>query len=336
MNRSTSLFGGAVLTICCLALGSARPAQVPCVPLSSRPAGAARPIGTQGTRSVFIDFDGDTSWKHLITGGYADTVIVQRIFGRAGRDTVNDYETTRDLLRLVADTRPEMVVIVGLVYDSAFDPSEAGRKALDAASRDDIRRAREFWSALSKDERAVVGGWYLAREISNASDDGRAGVQRYLHKTAEGLPVAGGRVLIAPFFTPPTQSDPGTMGPAKTAAYFHDIVDGTRITDVAVQDGIGARNEHGQSCHWSRDSALSQSAVFMDSIGAAMDVRRHLWATVEMFGHSTDGDTGQVLRSRIARQLSQVPPTRPVVAFAYRECVATGYCAPRVAAPARP
>jgi hypothetical protein len=248
-----------------------------------------------------------------------DTLVIQHLVGRSAQDTFYNHE---EALALVREAPVGTTIFVGLVYDAEFDPLHATAEELQTAAVEDVQTATEFWDQIPESDRSRIGGWYVAREISNVAVDSTQAraVGRYLTHVARRLP-ARPRVLISPYFVPPSQTRPELLGPAATAELLTSLTHGSGVTDVLLQDGVGARDMHPQGCRWALETFLPISAEYARAVEEELPPDITFWTNVEAFGP-------KATPNRLQRQFALVPPKRRIIVFAYRDCVRTGVCTP--------
>jgi hypothetical protein len=274
---------------------------------------AVRPI-----RRVFIDLDHSGDWRTFFDRYVVEEVVIQNIIGKP-------YDKRREALQLLqAAAERGIKVYVGLVYEDEFNPDTMSAVTLASVAQEDIDTARTFVK-MTESLGLEFAGWYLARELHNFRDppdrSQRSLIrEHYLKKVTSGLPPRE-RILISPYFVPPVPERPDLVGIDSTAELFAYLVQGTGVTDVLLQDGTGARNDPLKElgCEWPLDSYLRVAAAYTNAVERRLPAGITFWSNVEVFGDDASP-------ARVRRQLSAIPPERPVIAFAYRGCICTGAC----------
>lgn len=294
-----------------------------CVPLESIPAPRKHTAGP--VRRVFIDLDSSFDWVPFIQRHEVDEVVIQAL---VGYDTTGARHPKLAEARELIDSVPDNVkVYVGLVYQDNFHSDTASQTTLRSAAVEDSVMADSIWNRVPPTNRSRIAGWYIAREIHNFQKATPAEqriqqdlIRGYLARVSAALP-GPGRVLISPFFVPPVEArHDDLLGIDSTAALFAELVRGTHVTDLLLQDGTSVRlDDRGQGCSWPLDGYLAVAAAYASAIKEALPGTVTFWSNVEAFGDEAN-------RRRVRNQISHTPAGSPVIVFAYRGCQRTGVC----------
>jgi len=338
----------AILLLGCAACGS-RPSEsrtsqsalvaAPCSAWTDLP----RPIPhADSVRAVFIAFTGSFEQDRRDL----DTLFARYRFGAVvvhnikGYDSINDpapVNRIRQAVYLLQHRPAHTDVYIGLGYQENFYAKTVTATDLETGIRQDraladtlLMRADTFANRIT--------GWYIAREIHNFLADDQpaqtALVHGFLRREGDTLPRGGllpenPRILISPYFIPkvPPREDE-LLDPAGTGKLFADLVEGTKITDVLLQDGTGVRNspDHQLACSWRNPAHYRPIAArYMDAVFRSLPKGKVFWANLE--GFVQDSDRLHDVKRRFAQQLSVVPAGRPLIMYAAAQCDSVGVCA---------
>ena len=174
-------------------------------------------------------------------------------------------------------------VILGLENDVRFSVVTASAASLKKARDTDLGLA-----SMAVADKLPINGWYLAREVHNANDGEKMALMRdkYLEPLAAALHKQHTAILISPHFNPAATKCKVLLSSSATAKAFARLVDGTKVTIVAVQDGVGARNGPGRigDCVWPTvDEFLTQAAEYGRAIASELPASADLWWNAEAF-----------------------------------------------------
>jgi hypothetical protein len=268
---------------------------------------------------VFVSLqDKPNEWRSFFRDHRVETVIVQNILGYRNA-YVTPYRKQEEAA-LVLQSRPTDVrIYVGLAFDERFYAPYVNADSLNRLFIQDSVVAWQFWNGLADSTRQRITGWYIAHEIHNfvPSDEQRAQLRAYLRRTARSLPPRR-EILIAPYFVPPTKGGEDLLGAEETGAFFADLIRGTPITGLLLQDGAGAMADPERQCEWSVDAYLRQAAHFAREVERALPPGVKFTTVLEAFGDTT--------ANRLRLQRSITPRGSPVIVYEAQECSTSGLC----------
>jgi hypothetical protein len=239
------------------------------------------------------------------------SVVIANVVGypdQNGKPYEPKFPAAVELIRKIPD---DTAIYVGLVYVRNFKANEATKTYLEKAAVEDGQVAYDFLNYLAgQGVTRPIAGWYLAREIHNFDDSAREQQIKDYLKSAAKLPP--GDVLFAPFFVTVCEGSK-SLSAERTAAMFANLVRGTRITHLLLQDGFTGRFSH--KCDWpSWDKYADEAERYEDAVAAAMkNENKKFWVDLELEGPEAGTD-------RIKRQYGIVPDGAPVVAYKFQDC----------------
>jgi hypothetical protein len=257
---------------------------------------------------VFVELE----HRDRIAESKANAIVIANIIGY---DTGGcpRYDKFSQAAELIQSASLDAAIYVGLVYGRDFRSDVATEEELDRARREDVIVAKEFLAYLK--ERKInrkLAGWYLAREIHNFDDSAQQErIHQYLERVSRDLPKLGA-ILIAPFFVTGC-SGSGTLNAKATGTMFADLIKGTKITHLLLQDGFSARFDH--ACSWPdwKKYALTAEDYEREVSKAVRKLKVKFWVDMEVFGAEATAD-------RIAAQYAILPDTARVIAYKYDDC----------------
>jgi hypothetical protein len=260
--------------------------------------------------AVFVELEDPDFQK--ITKSNVAAVVIANVVGYPDQNGKPYPPKFADAVRFIKDVPEKTAIYVGLVYVDNFNAHQADETYLRKAAKEDGEVARAFLEYLSKNGvTRPIAGWYLAREIHNFDDAGQQTlIGMYLKDAASNLP--SGDVLIAPFFDTGCKESK-TLNAERTAEMFAQLVRGTRITHLLLQDGFTGRFDH--KCDpgtWDQYAIVAEQ--YEEKVAAAMkNVNVTFWVDLELEGE-------EATSPRIKRQYKILPRGTPVVAYKFQDC----------------
>lgn len=270
---------------------------------------------------VYVEVD-DHDWYRAVNSKSVKEIVIANIVGFDGDSCKNGCDKSDQAIELLDATPEGIRIYVGLVYDANFSVQSAD---LVAAKAQDVQTAKDFLEKLTDKQKSRISGWYLGREWHNfKSADDQKKLRMYLLDVAKELPAVE-EILVAPFFVAKTKTCTTPHDAKGTARMFSDLIAGTKITRILLQDGFGALNE--RECKWGDDIDAYKPVAqkYAKSVADAMpknaDGKKIEFSTIlEAFG-----DVGKD-QCRLDLQFAAVPKGARVIVYEHRACCATGLC----------
>jgi hypothetical protein len=291
-----------------------------CTPMEAAPAPVLSPA--RAVSGVFVE-----PWQHSAAEwtSEVETMSARGIELVIVKGVQLGAETSWDEVAAIAGAARQhhMQVVMGLSIDDDFSVTSATAASLGRACDTDRQLAGEVIA-----RGLPVDGWYIGHEVHNANDPAHLKLMHdvYLQPLAAELAQSHALIVISPFFNPAATPDHPLLGPAATAAAFADLVRDTRVSVVALQDGVGVRNDERRigDCTWPLADFVAQAAEYGANLAAALPPSVELWWNAEAFGG--DANTARfewqrrIVPSRAARvvayewdALSHLRTRRPAV-----------------------
>ncbi|MDX6528439.1 MAG: hypothetical protein QOH41_729 [Blastocatellia bacterium] len=158
------------------------------------------------------------------------------------------FDPTEKILKF-ADGHPGMQVFIGLGYDTAWYDHWKDDQFLRRLAEKNRTLATTLWTRYGS-RHTSFSGWYIPQEmwnenyttdqIKNLRELYYASVAGHCKSLSKGMPIA-----VAPFFNPNEdyigQSETPAQNAERFAALFAQLLNGSQIDIVMLQDGVGAR-----------------------------------------------------------------------------------------------
>jgi hypothetical protein len=285
--------------------------------ISAHPAARAACLGIEGTFLQLTQSQLDrpiSDWPRLMeelrVTGVKElflqwTVIDRRPLFRYSRSQTRAYAPVHQILDVAG--RFGMRTWIGLATDTNY--WEEIKQTPDLLRIYFNKRIRELAGFLDDLDRNIVGapfaGWYIPDEVDDRTwldPAKRAILKKYLLETVKLIKAKrpGSKVAISGFSN--SFADPDQL-----AAFWSDVIEGTRIDLLLFQDGVGEGKV-----------SLEDIGLYYQPLDRA--VRRaggRLGAVVELFSHMPNGQRVPAMVARIREQIATAARSTsfPPVAF---------------------
>jgi hypothetical protein len=270
--------------------------------------------------------NGNHDWYRVLKNPKISEIIIANIKGYDDEDCENGCDKTEEALDLLEVVPAGKKVYVGLVYEKDFNVKKIG----DAARDQDCAMAKAFWKAAKKRNlHGRINGWYLGREWHNfapkeADATDKANLKKYLRELSAELrgEFPSHVIAVAPFFRPHSKKIcPEYPDAPTTATRFRELLDGTDVNLLLLQDGFGVRHKYACMSKLSLADYASAAEMYATEVAAAMNLLKIRFAVdLEAFG-PLEKD-----QCRLPVQFQSIPSQTPVFVYSQRDCLATGIC----------
>lgn len=233
-----------------------------------------------------------------------DTLVIQ--FSQYSQDGVNKSgwlmppdQYTENIGNPLADILTEakqnpnkpVKVYLGLEYNKPLNDNLGGTASMAKSLSDQTERDKDLASRLATyvDSKSLkFDGWYITTELGNwkwANDALRkTQFNKYVQDVAQGCDVAkpGLPIGISPYFNPTDHN----FGPVDFANHVKDCLAGSKVSQVMLQDGIGAH------------PAITDKNVsdFFIALRTALPANIEVMADIELFQNTNQvADPSRVL-----------------------------------------
>lgn len=235
-----------------------------------------------------------------------DVVIIQWMQHNQEQYFIAEFNQITELILSYAD-RNNLSVYLGLRFDDDWwqgaERPNSRYFGVDSIARKSgklIRGTHEILPRLAKyTMHKSFKGWYIPQEPWNQvySQSEEAAIHRWLKRTCElSVETRAGRILISPMFNPVDYKS-GT--PTMVEQSYTRMLTKSGVTDVLVQDGVGARG-------WNEARSIEQNvpSYLRAYKRAAHAAGAKFWCNLECFDQNLQPTTIDRLKTQIAISLS--------------------------------